>query len=68
MKLFISSLGLCLSNMNTTPLRDACLIEKRSALKEKYNSNTKEARRAYQKKIHNTKTKSGDDPDDLCTP
>ena len=39
-----------------------------SALEEKYNSNTKEARRAYQKKLHSTKMKSGDDPDDLCTP
>ena len=28
-KLFVSSLGLCLSKMDTTPLRDACSTEKR---------------------------------------
>ena len=31
----------------------------------KYNSNTKEARRAYHEYLHNTKMKSGDDPDDF---
>ena len=36
-----------------------------SALKEKYNSYTKEARRAYHEKLHSTKMKSGDDPDDF---
>ena len=37
----------------------------RSALEEKYNSHTKEARRAYHEKLHSTKMKSGDDPDDF---
>ena len=36
-----------------------------SALEEKYNSHTKEARRAYYEKLHSTKMKSGDDPDDF---
>ena len=34
-----------------------------NALEEKYNSHTKEARRAYHEKLHSTKMKSGDDPD-----
>ena len=34
-----------------------------SALEEKYNSHTKEARRAYHEKLHSIKRKSGDDPD-----
>ena len=34
-----------------------------SALKEKYISHTKEAKRAYQEKLCSTKMKSGDDPD-----
>ena len=36
-----------------------------SALEEKYNSHTKEARRAYNEKLHSTKMKSGDGPDDF---
>ena len=36
-----------------------------STLEEKYNSNTKEARTAYREKLHSTKMKSGDDPDDF---
>ena len=36
-----------------------------NALEKKYNSNTKEARRADQEYLHNTKMKSGDDPDDF---
>ena len=36
-----------------------------SALEEKYNSHTKEARRAYHEKLHSTKMKSGDDLDDF---
>ena len=36
-----------------------------SALKEKYNSYTKEARGAYHEKPHSTKMKSCDDPDDF---
>ena len=36
-----------------------------NALEEKYNSHTKEARRAYHEKLHSTKMKSGDDPDDF---
>ena len=36
-----------------------------NALEEKYNSHTKEARRAYHEKLHNTKMNSGDDPDDF---
>ena len=36
-----------------------------NALGEKYNSHTKEARRAYHEKLHSTKMKSGDDPDDF---
>ena len=36
-----------------------------NALEKKYNSHTKEARRAYHEKLHSTKIKSGDDPDDL---
>ena len=35
-----------------------------NALEKKYNSNTKEARRAYHEHLHNAKMKSGDDPDD----
>ena len=39
-----------------------------NALQKKYNGNTKEARRAYHEYLHNTKMKSGDDPDDFpCT-
>ena len=34
-----------------------------NALEEKYNSHTKEAKRAYHEKLHSTKMKSGDDPD-----
>ena len=34
-----------------------------NALEKKYNSNTKEAGRAYQEYFHNAKMKSGDDPD-----
>ena len=37
----------------------------RNALEEKYNNHTKEARRAYHEKLHSTKIKSGDDPDDF---
>ena len=36
-----------------------------SALKEKHNGHTKETRRAYHEKMHSTKMKSGDDPDDF---
>ena len=36
-----------------------------NTLEEKYNSHTKEARRAYHEKLHSTKIKSGDDPDDF---
>ena len=36
-----------------------------NALQTKYNGNTKEARRAYHEYLHNTKMKSGDDPDDF---
>ena len=36
-----------------------------NALEEEYNSHTKEARRAYHEKLHSTKMKSGDDPDDF---
>ena len=36
-----------------------------NALEEKYNSHTKEARRAYTEKLHSTKMKSGDDPDNF---
>ena len=36
-----------------------------NALEKKYNSNTKEARRAYHEYLHNAKMKSGDDPDDF---
>ena len=36
-----------------------------NALEKKYNSNTKEARRAYHEYLHNTKMESGDDPDDF---
>ena len=36
-----------------------------NALEEKYNSHTKEARRAYHKKLQSTKMKSGDDLDDF---
>ena len=35
-----------------------------SALEEKYKSHTKETRGAYHGKLHSTKMKSGDDPDD----
>ena len=34
-----------------------------NALEKKYNSNTKEATRAYHEYLHNAKMKSGDDPD-----
>ena len=34
-----------------------------NSLEKKYNSNTKEARRAYHKYLHNAKIKSGNDPD-----
>ena len=36
-----------------------------TAMEEKYNSHTKQARRAYRKQLYNTKMKSGDDPDDF---
>ena len=36
-----------------------------NALEEKYNIHTKKARRAYHEKLHSTKMKSGDDPDDF---
>ena len=36
-----------------------------NALEKKYNGNTKKARRAYHEYLHNTKMKSGDDPDDF---
>ena len=36
-----------------------------SALEEKYNSDTKEARRAYHEKLHSTKMKLGDETDDF---
>ena len=36
-----------------------------NALKKKYNSNTKEARRVYREYLHNTKMKCGDDPVDF---
>ena len=36
-----------------------------NALERKYNSNTKEARRAYHEYLHNAKMKFGDDPDDF---
>ena len=36
-----------------------------SALEEKYNSHTKEARKAYHEKLHSTKMKPGDDPNDF---
>ena len=36
-----------------------------NALEKKYNSNTKEARRAYHEYLHNAKMKSGDNPDDF---
>ena len=36
-----------------------------NALEKKYNSNKKEARRAYHEYLHNAKMKSGDDPDDF---
>ena len=36
-----------------------------NALEENYNSHTKEARRAYHKKLHSTKMKSGNDLDDF---
>ena len=36
-----------------------------NALEKKYNSNTKEARRAYNEYLHNAKMKSGDDADDF---
>ena len=36
-----------------------------SALEEKYNSHTKEARKAYHQKLDSTKIKSGNDPDDF---
>ena len=36
-----------------------------NALEKKYNSNTKEARRAYHEYLHNAKMKSSDDPDDF---
>ena len=36
-----------------------------NALGNKYNSSTKEARRAYHEYFHNAKMKSGDDPDDF---
>ena len=35
-----------------------------NTLGKKYNSNTKEAKRAYHEYLHNTKMKSGDDPED----
>ena len=36
-----------------------------NALEEKYNNHTKEARRAYHEKLHSTKMRSDDDPDDF---
>ena len=36
-----------------------------NALEEKYNGHTKEARRAYHEKLHNSKKRSGDDPDNF---
>ena len=36
-----------------------------NVLEKKYNSNTKEAKRAYHDYLHNAKMKSGDDPDDF---
>ena len=36
-----------------------------NALEKKYNSNTKEARRAFDEYLHIAKMKSGDDPDDF---
>ena len=36
-----------------------------NALEKKYNSNTKEARRAYHEHLHNAKMKSGNDSDDF---
>ena len=36
-----------------------------NVLEKKYNSNTKEARRAYHGYLHNTKMKSGSHPDDF---
>ena len=36
-----------------------------NALEEKYNSHTKEARRAYHEKLHSTNMRSGDDLDDF---
>ena len=36
-----------------------------NALEKQYNSNTKEARRAYHEYLHNAKMKSGDDPNDF---
>ena len=36
-----------------------------NALEKKYNSNTKEARRAHHEYLHNAKMKSGGDPDDF---
>ena len=36
-----------------------------NALEKKYNSNTKEARKAYHGYLHNTNIKSGDDRDDF---
>ena len=38
-----------------------------NALEKKYNTNTKEARRAYHEYLHNAKMKSGNDPDDFFT-
>ena len=34
-------------------------------MEEKYNSHTKEDRGTYHEKLHSTKMKSGDDPDDF---
>ena len=36
-----------------------------NALENKYNSNTKKTSRAYHEYLHNTKLKSGDDPDEF---
>ena len=36
-----------------------------TAMEEKYNSHTKQPRRAYHQQLYNTKMKSGDDPDDF---
>ena len=36
-----------------------------NALEKKYNSNAKEARKAYHERLYNTKMKPGDDPDDF---